>query len=724
MPSFFIELRRRNVVRVGIVYVVVAWLLMQLASALEPALLLPDWVDRVVAVFLLIGFPIVLIFAWAFELTPDGLKLTSSVDRDESITPVTGKKLEHTIIVLLGLALVFFLVREVWSPGGVGSGDGDSALDSAGDSGVAKLLPASIAVLPFDDYSEGKDQDYFSKGIAEEILNLLAKTNALRVAARTSSFSFADSDMDIREIGQKLEVGTVLEGSVRKAGPTIRITAQLIDVESGYHVWSETYERDYTDIFKIQDEIAAAILASLKVHLLGEESLPEHAVAQRTIDMDAYNAFLIGNERMALRTQEDIEAARAKFLEAIKIDPEYVPAHVQLAHSWLLLEQDDFGGKDIKKEDVDAVVIPHLAKALELSPASSEAIAVNGYHHLQRFRYQEAADAFDRAITLNPNYALAYSWRAKTAYEQERFLDMLADKEKAYALDPMSLEISSDLAFEYRSFWRPKDAERVINRMFDLHPDHPLAFDAAIDNLEAHGRVGEALLMMDRALAANPDNEEFKNWRAWLLMTAGFMEEADAMGEDDVSFFIRLTDDRLDEAEVIVDKHLAEGDSRYWLALAREFYRALGATDSQEQINQLIDRSIALAERQNVPWRDQCNVYFVYDLRGSGHDDAFESTMTQCHKQFEERLKVNYLCPCTWYSLILYTAIDGRYDEAVQRADQWFTDGGSTSMLKWEPMFSLLSDHPKYEELLARNAEQVEHQQQIYLSGKERLKGP
>ena len=721
MSSFFTELRRRNVVRVGIAYVVVGWLLMQAASALEPALLLPDWVDRVVAVFLLIGFPIVLIFAWAFEITPEGIKLTKDVDRDQSITPVTGKKLEHTIIVLLGLAVVFFLVREVWSPGGVNVADTADGSDSVD---VADSLPASIAVLPFDDYSEGKDQDHFSKGIAEEILNLLAKTNTLRVAARTSSFSFEESDLDIREIGKKLQVGTVLEGSVRKAGTTIRITAQLIDVENGYHLWSETYERDYTDIFKIQDEIAAAILASLKVHLLGDENVPEHAVAQRTVDMDAYNAFLIGNERMALRTQEDIEAARAKFEEAVNIDPDYAPAHVQLAHSWLLLEQNRYGGEDIEKEDVDAIVTPHLAKALELSPESAVAIGVNGYHHLRRYRYQEAADAFDQALALNPNYALAYSWRAKTAYEQERYLDMLADKEKAYSLDPMSLEISSGLAFEYRSFWRPKDAERVINRMFDLHPDHQMAYEAALDNLDAHARYGEALLVVDRALLSHPDHESFKEWRAWLLLGAGFMEDAEAMGIDDASFFVNLLQGRLAKAKAIMDKNLAEDNSPYWFALAMEYYRTEGADDSRKRISELVDRSIAYYEEKNIPWQDHCHPYFVYNLRETGHDAGFESTMTQCHKQFEERLKVNYLCPCTWYGMVLYTIIDGRYEEAVQRADQWFTDGGSTSFLEWEPMFALLADQPEFEDFLARNAEQMARQQQIYLSGTERIKGP
>ena len=721
MPSFFIEIRRRNVVRVGIAYVVVAWLLMQAASALEPALLLPDWVDRVVAVFLLIGFPVVLIFAWAFEITPQGIMLTKDVDRDQSITPVTGKRLEHTIIVLLGLAVVFFLVREVWSPRGEGAID---VADVADGADAAESMPASIAVLPFDDYSEGKDQDYFSKGIAEEILNLLAKTNSLRVAARTSSFSFGDSGLDIREIGKKLEVGTVLEGSVRKAGATIRITAQLIDVENGYHLWSETYDRDYTDIFKIQDEIAASILASLKVHLLGDESLPEHAVAQRTVDMDAYNAFLIGNERLALRTQEDIEAARAKFEEAIRIDAEYAPAHVQLAHSWLLLEQNRYGGEDIENEDVDTVVTPHLAKALELSPESPEAIGVSGYHHLRRFRYQEAADAFDRAIALNPNYALAYSWRADTAYEQERYLDMLADKEKAYSLDPMSLEISGALAFEYRSFWRPKDAERVINRMFDLHPDHPMAYEAALDNLDAHARHGEALLVVDRAILSHPDHESFKRWRAWLLLNAGFLEDSEALGIDDANFLSFLAQGRLDEAKVIMDRKLAEGESHYWLILAAEYYRTERADNYKEKISELVDRSIAYYEDKNIPWQDRCYPYLVYNLGETGHDAAFQSMMTQCHKQFEERLKVTYLCPCTWYGMILYTIIDGRYEEAAQRADQWFTDGGSTALLEWEPMFRLLSDHPQYEDFLARNAEQMARQQQIYLSGKERLAGP
>ena len=253
--SFFNELKRRNVVRVSIAYLVVSWLLIQAAGVLEPALLLPDWTDRVVTVLLLIGFPIVILFAWAFELTPDGVKLTRDVEPGNSITPVTGKKLEYLTIAALSLVVVFFLVKEFMPPGGQGGEQAGAVETPVADDAVDAEKPdiPSIAVLPFEDYSENADQGYFSNGIAEELLNLLAKTNGLRVAARTSSFAFANREADIREIGNKLNVGMVLEGSVRKSGDKIRITAQLIKADDGYHLWSNTYDRDLADIFKIQD---------------------------------------------------------------------------------------------------------------------------------------------------------------------------------------------------------------------------------------------------------------------------------------------------------------------------------------------------------------------------------------------------------------------------------------------------------------------------------------
>ena len=710
MPSLFSELKRRNVVRVGLAYAVVAWLLIQLAGVLEPALLLPDWVDRVVTVFLLIGFPIVLIFAWAFEITPEGIKPTSQVDPNESITGVTGKKLEHTTIALLGLLVVSLLAKPFFFP----TDDTTEVVATGGDG------PASIAVLPFEDYSEKKDQEFFSKGISEEILNLLAKTNVLRVAARTSSFAFAGSEMDIRDIGSKLNVETVLEGSIRKSGPNIRITAQLINVDDGFHLWSETYDRNYADIFKIQDEIAAEILAALSTHLLGETATPSHVTSETTINMDAYNAYLIGKERLALRTQEDIEAARILFDRALSIDPEFAPAHVNVAHALLLLENFKYGGEGEVKDDVDDAIRQHLEKALALAPDLPEAVGVNGYYQLRRNRYAEAEESFDRAIELNPNYALAYMWRANTAYEQQRFLDMLADKEKAYALDPMSLEVGANMAFEYRSFWRPRDAERVIKRMFDLHPGHPLAYDAALENLHAHGRLGEALLTVEEGLLANPDDENLGEWYSWLLLQVGLYDKAAAAGDEFINFWVHLHNGRFKEARALIDSGLLEDSPEYWAWEGRHWLRRAGDGPTDPEYNTFINVTLAGFEKRNVNWQERCNPELINDLRDVGRGDETAGMMASCDKVYEERLKANYLCPCTFFGVVQYTIVDGRLDEAVTRTDQWLSNGDSMSFLPHNAIFAKLKNHPEYADFLARNEEQLERQRKIYFAGRDK----
>ncbi|MEJ2129780.1 MAG: tetratricopeptide repeat protein [Woeseiaceae bacterium] len=704
MGTLWKELRRRNVVRVGIAYAIVAWIALQVIDFALEIISAPHWILQLCAVLAAIGLPGVLIFAWVYEMTPEGLKRESEVDRSQSIAPLTGRKLDRVIMGVLALAVVTLGALQL-----IGY-DGSEPSRVAGDSG-----PASIAVLPFEDFSEEKDQEYFSKGIAEEILNLLAKTNALRVAARTSSFAFAGQDADIRDIGNKLDVATVLEGSIRKSGPTIRITAQLIDVDSGYHLWSETYDRDYTDIFKIQDEIAASIIDSLRVHLLGDE--PGLIVSERAANVDAYSAFLIGRERMALRTREDLEAARSQFEDALAIDSSFAPAHVYLAHSWLLLEQERFRGGDLDHADVDAVVDRHLARAIELAPNLPEAVAVTGYHHLRRYRFDEAAAAFDRAIELNPNYALAYAWRADTAYEQGRYLDMLSDKEHAYALDPMSLEISADLAYEYRSFGRPTDAERVIKRMFDLHPDHALAYEAALDNFDAMGHESEAALLAEKAIAAHPDDEDFRLWRAYMLLEMGLYDEAIAVGVDEASFWSYMESGRVDQARSILDTHLAKDEPGLrWLSNARLYYDRTEGSSAQPKIAELMAKSIEIMDATNRPWRSRCSPYMVYGLRIAGYDEDAETVMDVCRTRFEQRLEAKYLCPCEWYGLIRYTILDGDYALAIERTKKWLDDGDSAAFFASNSTIHELASHPDFPGLLERNNAEVARERQYYLA--------
>jgi TolB-like protein len=665
---------------------------------------------------LLIGFPIVILFAWAFELTPDGVKLTKDVDRSGSITHNTGKKLEHFTIAALALVVVFFVFKEFVPLGDKSAGhEGVSEEVVLAESTEAEqAAPPSIAVLPFEDYSENADQDHFSRGIAEEILNLLAKTRGLRVAARTSSFAFAGSEIDIREIGTKLNVDTVLEGSIRKSGDQIRITAQLIKIEDGYHLWSETYDRDYSDIFKIQDEISAAIMDSLKVHLFGQEE--QLLVAERAQNMDAYSAYLIGKERLALLTKEDVEAARNKFEESIDIDRDYAPAYASLARSWLMLERQE-GGPG--KEEVDASVEPAIRRAIELSPNMPEAIAVRGLHHLYRFRYEDARDDFDRAIELNPNYALAYLWRSETFYEEARYLDMLADKEKAYALDPMSLEISDQLAFDYGSFWRPRDADRIIARMFDLHPNHEKAYRALIRNLSAHGKYAESTLATEEALQHHPENKLFKTWHAWDLLTMGLFDEAESRGIPVVNFWVNLHYGRLEKARELAEEVLSDTDLPGWLRFypKRAFTWEMRTEQGLAPFKSAVAQHVAYFEEEGIPWTDSCRMYLMFDMQKAGISKGVDEMMAKCRKTTEERLNAKYLCPCSWWNLVTFATIDGRTEDAIARAKEWLKNGDSYSLLHLDPIIKEWSDRPEYQEILTRNMEQVERQRALYLAG-------
>jgi len=715
MGRFFEELKRRNVFRVGVAYVVASWLLLQVADVVLGNIdNTPPWLFKVILLVVGIGFPLVLIFAWAFELTPEGLKMERDVDRSQSITPQTGKRLERFTIIALSLVVVFFIVREYVIPHEHGGGEQVVAVEqAAGTPAEQAAEPASIAVLPFEDYSENADQAYFSRGIAEEILNLLAKTHGLRVAARTSSFAFAGGDHDIREIGEKLDVNTVLEGSIRKSGNTIRITAQLINIADGYHLWSETYDRDLDDIFKIQDEIAGNILASLKLQLLGED---EHAeVVERAQNMDAYSDYLIGKERLAGATQADIEAARDKFEQAIDEDPDYAPARVGLAYAWLLLEKESYGKAD--KKEVDAVAGPQLEKALELAPDLPEALATRGLYRLQRYRYDEARDDLNRAIHLNPNYALAYLWRSETWYEQKQYVQMLADKEKAYSLDPMSLEISAQLAFDYGSFWRPRDADRIIARMFELHPGHPRAYQALAANLANHGKYAEAALVLEEAIAAHPDNEMFRDWHAWTLFTMGLYDQAEEQGVGVVSAWVMMAQDRLEEARRTLEQGFADDLDQYWIWAGSQYAQVMRKELGLEPLRASVARELAWMEDNGQPWREECHPYLIYDMRLIGHEDGVDKMMDQCRQNTEERLKAGYLCPCTFFNLVTFATLDGRTDEAIARANEWLDNGDSFAWLEGDPILWEWSDRPEYQQILLRNAEQVQRQQQLYLDG-------
>ena len=401
--SFFDELKRRNVIRVGIAYVIVAWLILQFADVVLNNIEAPGWVFQAIMLVLGIGLPLALFFAWAFEMTPEGIKKEKDIDRSESITPVTGQKLNYTIIGLLVLALGYFIWQSQKGSEPF-SQEGPVQISDAGDEKRA-LTPfePSIAVLPFVNMSADPEQEYFSDGISEEILNVLVRVDGLKVASRTSSFTYKGENLDIPEIARELKVGNIVEGSVRKSGNRVRITAQLIDTRDDRHLWSDTYDRELTDIFAIQDEIANAIVDALKSEL--NIGLGAVKVESATDNLDAYDLYL--KARGMFIARQNLDVANQLFEQATQLDPEFALAWEGLAASqWV--STDWLVGDDI---DHTQLAVVAADKALALNKNLSMPYAVIGMIRSEKYRdYLSARENMDMALANDPKNTTAWLW--------------------------------------------------------------------------------------------------------------------------------------------------------------------------------------------------------------------------------------------------------------------------------------------------------------------------
>jgi TolB-like protein/Tfp pilus assembly protein PilF len=453
--SFVGELKRRNVFRVAGVYAVVGWLLVQIAATVEEAIALPPWFDAVVLSFLVIVFPIALVFAWAFELTPEGIKRTAAVDADDSITAHTASKLDMVLVAALVLFAAAMLaprfLPQLAQPPVAESEQADSeaaVVAAVADAVEEKTeqpaqtveiadapIDASIAVLPFVDLSQRGDQEYFADGISEELLNVLAKVRELKVAGRTSSFAFKGRDENISEIGRVLNVAHVLEGSVRSQGDRVRVTAQLIQVSDGYHLWSETYDGNLSDIFAVQDDIAQQILTALKEQLVVQEA-PQLAQATRT-DVTAYGLFLEARDLIYTRDEAKMTRAKALLDQVISIDPEYAPSYALRAKAYALLSDSPSSYGKIPLQEAYAKAQNDVDMALELDPELADAHAVRGLLANDSGNPDFAMASLRRALDINPNLLDARNWLALSLNDNGRAREALETLTALISIDPL-----------------------------------------------------------------------------------------------------------------------------------------------------------------------------------------------------------------------------------------------------------------------------------------------
>jgi len=435
--SLYQEMKRRNVIRVGVAYAVAAWLLIQIAETIFPLFGYDETPARIVVVMLAIGFVPILISTWFFELTPEGLKKDKDVDHTRSDNVQAGKKLDQWIIVVLVLALSYFAFDKfVLTPQRESELQRQqiAELEQAREAGRSEALEESygeksIAVMPFADMSPEGDQSYFSDGISEELLNLLARIGELRVISRSSSFALRNEGLSIPELAEKLNVTYILEGSVRKAADQVRITAQLIEARSDTHLWSQTYDRTMSDVFTIQDQISAQVVDALKLELLEAE----HSAGPA--NSAAYEIYLQGLGLLADR--EEIERAIELFDQVIAMDQDYAPAYASLALALVFSDQEN----SVRYPRLEAAV----NRALALDAGNSEALAAVGRLRYEQNRVKEAREFLEQSIANNPNNAFAYRWLG-TSYSDADPVRYYNLSRKAFEVDPLDPSIHYHMA--------------------------------------------------------------------------------------------------------------------------------------------------------------------------------------------------------------------------------------------------------------------------------------
>jgi TolB-like protein/cytochrome c-type biogenesis protein CcmH/NrfG len=524
----FAELRRRNVVRVAALYLIAAWLMMQVADVLFSMIGVPEGSGKLLLALLALGFPIALIFAWVYELTPEGLKKQHEVDRNSSIVRETGRKLNIAIGALAVIAILGMIAdrmvprsaeQSIAEPASPTAADATAVPSQSASTTVSASLVPSIAVLPFTDMSREQDQEYFADGLSEELLNLLAQIDGLRVIARTSSFQFKGRSADIRTIAEQLGVANVLEGSVRKSGEQIRVTAQLIRASDGSHLWSDTYDRKLDDVFTMQDEIASAVVDKLRLKLL-KDAAPVRAERH---DTEAYNLYLQGRFYYARRTSESLDKAVECYRGALERDPDFVLAWIGLSQTYNFQAG---GTGQISIAEGSQLAREAAEKALALDPESALGHAALGRVQNAFDWDWAAADAsFNRALALAPTDPDVLGNVGVMDMTMGRFESARQRYQQAIERDPLRPPLHANMALTLIAMGRLSEAETSARRALEVAPSESGGYAWGIGlPVFLQGRYDEAA-----DLAARERDEHWKHFAAALVPYAqGRSAEADA----------------------------------------------------------------------------------------------------------------------------------------------------------------------------------------------------
>ena len=485
MTSLIEELKRRNVLRVAATYAVVAWIIIEAGSVLLPTFGASESAFQAYVIVVVAGFLVSLVMAWVFEVTPEGVKLEKNIDRSESITPKTGRRLDYIFVALLVIALGISVTLNV------------TGMHDAQVAPVAALDRSSIAVLPFTSRSTDPQNQLFADGIHDDLLTRLANVAALKVISRTSVMEYRDTTKNLRQIGEELGVGVVLEGAVQRSGDSVRITAQLIDAATDEHIWAKSYDRQLSmlNLFAIQSEISEEITRALRAALSDEEHVRLANIP--TDSLAAYNLYTQGRDNLYKRRLGTMQKAREQFEEAISLDPNYAEAYRGLADSVLLLLNNH---QAVPVEEAFEVAETSLDTALSLNPDLADAHASLGLLKHQMWQetrtgpgLEEAEACLVSSLNLNPNNATAYMWFASVRGSQQRIEESIDLLHESLRVDPLGKIPYANLPGLYAQRGQNDEALNLYVKAIEIHPEWPTAYRNLAQHLTGLGRMDEAV---------------------------------------------------------------------------------------------------------------------------------------------------------------------------------------------------------------------------------------
>ncbi len=723
LMSFFAELRRRNVFRVAIAYAVTAWLLAQIADVAFDTFGTPEWVGKTVLFLLLLGFPIAVFFAWAFELTPEGIKKEKDVDRSQSITHQTGRKMNYLITTVLAAAVAFllfdkFLLRDRATPVNAPAELTTAVPDDEPTPPPVASNKATIAVLPFESRSADESDSYFVDGMHDDLLTQLARVGSWKVISRTSVERFRDTTESMQAIGEMLGATSIIEGGVQRAGDRVRINVQLIDAATDEHLWAETYDRELTtgNIFAIQSEIASAIAEALQAKLSpGDVARIGKANTQ---NLEAYEAYLLGRERWRQRTAESLAEAERLFRRAIDLDPDYALAYVGLAdvHRFQVI----FSG--YARDDGFPRAERAIARALELDDQLGEAWASLGSLKLQKNEL-EGLPALKRAIELNPNYSPAYVWYGIGLHDTGRPTEAAKIFAQGLELDPLSVPLRANAAFVAATLGHLEEAHEAIEQIIAIDRDSPLGYYVMASFQAGYlGHYDNALPWATRAIRTDPGNPAYA-----VLLAQSYMHLGDSKTAE--RWLAKATDIQPDSDDIAFANLLLaiyRNDGEGALSQARLMLDRQPDSDGSDlAMAQLRDHDLAenRPERARQRYRERYPEIFgpggpviSYANSSPAEDIAYlllqSGEKPQAKEMLEQIFKINASLPLlggngTFFGNAKVYALMGRKPEALAELRRGIDANWRTFwryFFDHDAVFESLRDNPEFQAMRAEVA--------------------